>query len=555
MKKGFIIKIMAIAAITLVCNSCTSSLKEEAYDFMSNDMISGSSLTNANLWVNGCLNTLNGGDYMMWGSYWTDETQDDDYFTGVSWAVGTIGAGNWYGNMDNTWDGPYLLINNCNNAIPEISNMSWGNDAQKNNCLGQVYFLKGWAYFCLVRAFGAVPIFTKGIAYGDSFQQPRQPVMNVYNYAIEMLQKADSLLYDAKDPNYEVGRLSKDAARGMLARVYLTIASSAMPAGTQVKVNGGPATNALPVQTTYNKTAVAGVEGVDPKTYFKLAEEKTLEVMNNGYFQLLPYNQIWGNANVNSKEHIWSLQAAVTSNLQNYIAFDFYGNSELDATGSGLSGGYYYERNHWYDLFENQDYRITEGVPHRCYYYGSWFYYPLSDSAKVRTKAQINNDVTMHYAGNEKYQNGYPCDARLTKFNQTSSPLTQYGDYSWSFMRMAEVYLTYAEAENELNGPTQAARDALNAVRQRNNASLYPTTDNSVVDFRSAVLEERAKELSIEGVRRWDLIRWGIYLDVMNAIGIDENNLVKSRQTKHLLFPIPLSEMNSNKLISQNPGW
>ena len=75
-------------------------------------------------------------------------------------------------------------------------------------------------------------------------------------------------------------------------------------------------------------------------------------------------------------------------------------------------------------------------------------------------------------------------------------------------------------------------------------------------EFRSFVLEERRRELALEGDRRWDLLRWGIYLPVMNAIGIDENNVIKRRQTKHLLFPVPTSELNSNKALGgQNPGW
>ena len=80
---------------------------------------------------------------------------------------------------------------------------------------------------------------------------------------------------------------------------------------------------------------------------------------------------------------------------------------------------------------------------------------------------------------------------------------------------------------------------------------------NDKVLFRSAVLEERAMEFAEEGDRRWDLIRWGIYLPVMNAIGgTDEVDIVKTRMEKHLLFPIPGSEVGVNKFITKNnPGW
>ena len=74
---------------------------------------------------------------------------------------------------------------------------------------------------------------------------------------------------------------------------------------------------------------------------------------------------------------------------------------------------------------------------------------------------------------------------------------------------------------------------------------------------RSAIIEERAKELACEADRRWDLIRWGIYLDAMNAIGgNDDGGVNKNRSSRNLLFPIPQQEINTNTNInSNNPGW
>ena len=131
-----------------------------------------------------------------------------------------------------------------------------------------------------------------------------------------------------------------------------------------------------------------------------------------------------------------------------------------------------------------------------------------------------------------------------------------------TLLRFADVLLIYAEAANEANnGPTAEALNALNRVRVRSNATPKSLTGvgniNDKVLFRSAVLEERAMEFAEEGDRRWDLIRWGIYLPVMNAIGgTDEVDIVKTRMEKHLLFPIPGSEVGVNKFITKNnPGW
>ncbi|HBX20488.1 MAG TPA: RagB/SusD family nutrient uptake outer membrane protein [Porphyromonadaceae bacterium] len=552
------IKYINILFYGLCLIACSDLLDEKNHDFVGYDAIKSSSLTNASYWTTGCLSTLSQDYYFLWGSYWTNETQDDDYFTGVSWAVGKIGAGNWLDNTNNTWYGPYVLIHRCDVALKYLNAMSFDSEddmERLNNYKGQVYFLKGWAYFCLARRFGNIVIWKNGgINGGESPQQPRSSAMDGYEYAIEHLKEAEKLLFDPNDKRYEVGRISKDAARGMLAKVYLTLASCAMPENTIVKVSGGPATNKVPIELILKKREVKGIEGIDSKKYFQLAKDKALEVITNGYFQLLPYDQIWGNKNVNSKEHIWSLQVDL-DNCYNYVAYNFYGRNDHDTSESGLSGGYYYPTNHWYKLFEDQDYRITKGVVHRCYYSGTWFYYPESDSSKVRLKQRINNDIDEYYAGNEKYKVGYPATARLTKFNQTNKPESNYADFHWPFLRMAEIILTYAEAENELNGVTPTARQALNAIRMRNNASPLSEMENDVINFRSLVLEERAKEFALEGIRKWDLIRWGIYLDVMNSIDIDENNLLKRRQEKHLLYPIPTDEINANKELTQNPGW
>lgn len=77
------------------------------------------------------------------------------------------------------------------------------------------------------------------------------------------------------------------------------------------------------------------------------------------------------------------------------------------------------------------------------------------------------------------------------------------------------------------------------------------------LDRRSAIIEERAKEFACEADRRWDLIRWGIYLDAMNAIsGTDDGGVIKNRTERNLLFPIPQQEINTNSSINENnPGW
>ena len=127
-------------------------------------------------------------------------------------------------------------------------------------------------------------------------------------------------------------------------------------------------------------------------------------------------------------------------------------------------------------------------------------------------------------------------------------------------MRLADVILIYAEALNELGKPGDALIQ-LNKVRERSNAVRASMGGSKALSSkelrRSAIIEERAKELACEADRRWDLLRWGIYLDAMNALGgSDDSGVNKNRTARNLLFPLPQQEINTNSAINgNNPGW
>ena len=109
------------------------------------------------------------------------------------------------------------------------------------------------------------------------------------------------------------------------------------------------------------------------------------------------------------------------------------------------------------------------------------------------------------------------------------------------------------EALNELNGPTAEAYAAVNQVRARarnGKAGAAPADllGLNQTQFRKAVLDERAWELGFEGHRRWDLLRTGTYLDKMAAVGVKAD-------PKHLLYPIPINEIDVNPALEQNPGY
>lgn len=179
--------------------------------------------------------------------------------------------------------------------------------------------------------------------------------------------------------------------------------------------------------------------------------------------------------------------------------------------------------------------------------------------------APYNDGRTYHFnVSNE-------CLAFTNKYADVTDITQKKSDAYWPFLRLADIVLIYAEAKCELDdGISAEAITALNLIRNRSNAVLAANSGNGAITtkqaLRSAIFEERAKELALEGNRRWDLIRWGIYLDVMNSIGgtnkdgiqthFDEAGVNKHREQRHLLFPLPSDEVSTNEAIdSNNPGW
>jgi hypothetical protein len=124
----------------------------------------------------------------------------------------------------------------------------------------------------------------------------------------------------------------------------------------------------------------------------------------------------------------------------------------------------------------------------------------------------------------------------------------------FTFFRLAEMYLIRAEAENEL-GQTAAALADLAIIHDRHDQSTPVSgmglTSQSLI--RTAILNERALELSAEGKRRTDMIRNGKFLSWTEA---SKNGVSNTARDAHfILFPIPAPQLASNPLLTQNPGY
>ncbi|MEM9260458.1 MAG: RagB/SusD family nutrient uptake outer membrane protein, partial [Bacteroidota bacterium] len=156
---------------------------------------------------------------------------------------------------------------------------------------------------------------------------------------------------------------------------------------------------------------------------------------------------------------------------------------------------------------------------------------------------------------------------------------------AWQEIRFAEVLLIFAEAENELNGPSAPVYDAVNRIRTR--AGLPGLAAGLDQDgMREAIRHERRIELVFENHRWFDLIRWDIATEVLNATytgmmitrttipraadggpahvfdpaeltfqTFQNGNFSNVFPDRYMLLPIPLSEIEANQALTQNPGY
>lgn len=583
---NIILSAAVLATTTLATTSCTDWLNTEPESFIGPENV-GDSEEAVDTWVTGVYsNWLN--NIFIYAEFPRVLELDADYVSGPDWLFGHLGAGDFQGESSLTkmWTGPYKLINDANKAIRYIKAMSSVDEAYQNNAIGEMEFQKAFAYFLLVRAYGAVPYYESDVADANttSYYQPRMPVAEVYDHIIELLTDAASKMYRIDNANYKAGHVSAGSAAGLLAKVYATMASAAMPAGTEVTVRTGePYITVYDVQQQANvqmcktpaavvmqKDTVAGYTGMDATQLYTKAAEWAGKVINGDYglYALSSYSNLWKASNRDASEFMWAVRST-NSNTAYRTSVHTYYSGYTESAGSEFltSGGWVGATNNWYQLFDDDDYRITEGVRHtwRYYYqesYNGCFFYPQSWKARITGYDVYGNAVPEQQEEQYKatgysyqYNTSYECLAFTTKYDDVENRAAEYADSQWPFLRYADVLLIYAEAQNEL-GNSDAAMRYMNMVRERSNAQLM-TTYSGKTALRSAILEERAKELALEGDRRWDLLRWGIYLQAMNAIGgTDDSGNVKNRTARNLLYPIPDDEINSNKAITgNNPGW
>lgn len=553
MKSKILSLILAVSAITGL-TGC--SLSEEPYSITAEKLATTEEGAEqlvtgiyATFWDHWCMQQT----YMAWMDY------DHDHCGGPSWVLSSAGSGDitghWaYNTVNDLWTTFYCMINRSNKAREALERSEdYETVPSVRQLYGETLFMRAFAYFHLVRLYGAVPLRLTADSENDC---PRSSVKDVYAQITDDLEKSlEYLRYRTDGGVGEWGHADKTAAMILLARVYNTMGSGALThAGTQVTVdiNGE--------DKTYTCSAVDGYGEVDAAACYRRSKELCDEVISRRgvEYDLMPgFKYIWGTNNARNKEFVWGAASNgadptyCTSGLNNYFT----------PAPFGGSGCWIYMSHNCYNLYEENDDRIVDGVFHyylQNYNKGQkWVSYPSGSERynEENLPAELKAFTTEF---DSSYKKGVACLTKyylgdITKPSLYTAKLDAKTNQDIILIRFAEAYLLRAEAEVELGSVSDAIAD-VNVIRQRAGATEYENVTDKV-EARSLVLKERALELAMEFNRKFDLLRWGLYLDVMNDTkSIDCAGTLRSlvRTKKNLLYAIPTAEVAANKLLGGN---
>jgi hypothetical protein len=441
----------------------------------------------------------------------------------------------------NTWADFYAGINTANTVIDAAKTANVP-DATKNLRVGEVKFLRALYLFTLVRTFGDIPLpLTPTVDVVTN--TTREPTAKVYDAIIQDLKDAEGVLPD-KAAQY--GRADKPAAQQLLGEVYLTRAGAATTSGD-----------------------------------FALAAAELQAVANNPRFALLPnYRSLWAMGNEVNPEVIWAIQ---------------YTADPLTNGGDNFGNKLHLYFGYPYDLEPGMLRDIANDRPFRRFRPTKWLLGLWNRTIDDRYDAMHKvvwisnnpNNIPKDGSGNPKfavgdtavYFPGLPTippamraatryklygedeyqDAIFPVLNKYLDPTRtstnqEPGQRDHPLMRLANTYLMLAEAYMR-DGKPDLALPYVNKVRERAakpgmQAAMDVTLADLNLDF---ILDERARELTGETTRWFDLTRTGKLVD---RVKLYNPGGAPNIQPFHMLRPIPNAEiLLSTGGMKQNPGY
>lgn len=530
------------------------------------------------------------------------------------WASNTIGTGTYItGNMsaNNTCDygfgadnGPgfgwhYKGIRQANLVLKNINMVTDADNAWKQDVKGQALFCRAMQHYELFRYYGGVPIVNKPLDGTGKISVPRSSVQSVVDSVVKWCDLAASLL-PATRPSADYGRITKLAALALKSRILLYAASPLYntPASLKSEVAGaryGDGRDTVLAYPSYdperwNKAAKAAKDVIDAAGASGASLYNTGKPLTTGetYATIGDYESVW---------NVFANQELILVNTSNQVpsgnawgdgsAWGQYLSSKLRLAQWGVKNNVPIEFMQQYEKRDGTkwtlpasgsdlptdikaldlDPRFYQTIAYDGMYYsaqrGILAYYKKGDYA-------TDGNLASSDAGVDGYaMETYKFVARIDNMSDNH--------FAWPVFRLAEFYLSYAEAMNEYAGPSGQATDYLNLIRKRAGMPEKHLTDANA--FRDAVQNEETIEFAYEGHRYNDLNRWlkaksvlngtlhGIVTTARNVGGTLKRTwattsfVTRTFPARYYYVPFPNDEVSKRYLGNakgwdgQNPGW
>ncbi len=415
----------------------------------------------------------------------------------TSATAGTVGYDKYYNqtltaaNPGPSWLAFYQTINQANLILKYVPGISFPSEADKNRILAQAYTMRAFVYFTMVKTWGGIPIRTEPTESYDpaSIQIPRSSMEEVFTLVKSDLDQALSLYPDNSIPS---GRTlwSKPAANVLKGDVYLW---------TGKVLNGGVSD-------------------------FNVALSALTEANSADVGLLEDYSQVFAYDNKGNREVLFAVRYEVIESVHNYFMYMYINDPGLAVSaetremigtvGTGNTG--------------NSIMQVSALVRDQ---------FTDDDQRKLGTFFEIYNT------------SGTFVSAITTKGSGIVDNGTRHFKNDVVIYRYAELLLLLAEAKNALGQDPSAE---MNAIRQRAYGESFANhmfVNGPQAANDEAILRERLLELTTEGKRWWDLIRFDKVFDLVPALQ------GKSSQRHLLLFPIGNSIRSLEPLVVENSGW
>ncbi|MFY0255629.1 RagB/SusD family nutrient uptake outer membrane protein [Chitinophaga sp. 30R24] len=602
MKRVFLI---LTATLALGITSCKKYLSQVPDDVLTTDDIFKSK-TNTDRFLANVYNSLpNEFEQRFAGTdnsgVWSGASDECKYNWSFVYA-NTMNLGAWANtddNVDNYWKNYYVAIRNASYLIQNINK---ANPVEVDAGLQKQYkaearALRAIYYFFLVRTYGPVILLSEEPVDintpASELQLKRSHIDTCINYIVQQLEEAKSDLLE--DVGVQYGRVSKGVAKAYEAEALL-LAASPLWNGNAAYGDFKNPDGALLVNTTYEaakwqRAAIAAKEFIDtyvPK-YYDLYKENNSDAFTAAYLSCRnvmtnEWNKEWIFGRSNSGSYMrydrTPFHAGLPANqhgagaqgvTQNMVDAYFMANGlPITAAGadyqqsgfSSFKAPYDVNARSTYNQWVNREPRFYVGITYNNSY---WLY--QEGSTPIVSNMEFNGNSGRSQSTSDVSPTGY-----IVRKDVTGS--SNEGERGCLLLRLANIYLDYAEALNEYDPANADILKYVNLIRDRAGIPQYGAGANMIpvpvsqTDMREAIRAERRVELAFENVRYFDTRRWKIagttnngpvYGLDMTANGTDfyKKTVIETRifKDRDYLFPIPNKQVLINPNLVQNPGW